>query len=192
MGKGGGDVEDGRIIELFNLRDERAVAEAEQKYGAYCRSIALNLLDMREDAEECVNDALHAAWNAIPPEAPHSLKTYLGRVVRNLSVSRWRSQHAKKRFGGMETLLSELSDCVPSPLNVEETVEQRRLSELISAWLDTLGEVDRALFVRRYWYGEGVSELARECGCEPKRLTQRMFRLRRALRAFLEKEGVEM
>lgn len=192
MGKGGGDVEDGRIIELFNLRDERAVAEAEQKYGAYCRSIALNLLDMREDAEECVNDALHAAWNAIPPEAPRSLKTYLGRVVRNLSVSRWRSQHAKKRFGGMETLLSELSDCVPSPLNVEETVEQRRLSELISAWLDTLGEVDRALFVRRYWYGEGVSELARECGCEPKRLTQRMFRLRRALRAFLEKEGVEM
>ena len=192
MGKGGESVEDERIVELFNRRDELAIAAAEEKYGAYCRSIAQNLLGTSEDAAECVNDALHAVWRAIPPEKPRSLKTYMGRVVRNLSVSRWREQHAKKRFDGMELLLSELSDCVPSPLNVEEAVEQRRLSELISAWLDTLGEVDRALFVRRYWYGEGVSELARERGCTPPQLTQRMLRLRRALRAFLESEGAEI
>ena len=185
-------MEDREIVDLLFARSERGLDELERKYGRRLHALAMNILADRRDAEECLNDVRLAVWNAIPPEAPHSLKTYLGRVVRNLSVSRWRSQHAKKRFGGMETLLSELSDCVPSPLNVEETVEQRRLSELISAWLDTLGEVDRALFVRRYWYGEGVSELARECGCEPKRLTQRMFRLRRALRAFLEKEGVEM
>ncbi len=185
-------MEDARIIELYNRRDEAAIAETDAKYGKYCLRVALNLLDVREDAEECVNDALHAAWTSIPPECPSSLKTFLGRITRNLSVSRWRRDHAKKRFDGVETLLSELADCVPERVSLDEIVERRRLSELISAWLDTLPGEERALFVRRYWHGEAVAALARECGCKPEQLTQRMLRLRRKLKAYLEAEGAEI
>lgn len=126
--------------------------------------------------------------DGIPPERPRSLKTYLGRLTRNISVSRYRREHAQKR-GGAEVLLSELDDCVPERVSLDELVERRRLSELISAWLDTLTALERALFVRRYWHGEGVAELARECGCTAKQLTQRMLRLRRRLKAYLEAEG---
>lgn len=181
-------MDDEAIIELYNRRDEAAVSETQRKYGAYCRRIAMNLLGVGEDADECVNDALHAVWTAIPPERPRSLKTYLGRLTRNISVSRYRREHAQKR-GGAEVLLSELDDCVPERVSLDEPVERRRLSELISAWLDTLTALERALFVRRYWHGEGVAELARECGCTAKQLTQRMLRLRRRLKAYLEAEG---
>lgn len=181
-------MDDEAIIELYNRRDEAAVSETQRKYGAYCRRIAMNLLGVGEDADECVNDALHAAWTAIPPERPRSLKTYLGRLTRNISVSRYRREHAQKR-GGAEVLLSELDDCVPERVSLDELVERRRLSELISAWLDTLTALERALFVRRYWHGESVAELARECGCTAKQLTQRMLRLRRRLKAYLEAEG---
>ena len=117
-------MDDEAIIELYNSRDEEAVSETQRKY-------------VGEDADECVNDALHAAWTAIPPERPRSLKTYLGRLTRNISVSRYRREHAQKR-GGAEVLLSELDDCVPERVSLDELVERRRLSELISAWLDTL------------------------------------------------------
>ncbi|WP_304432133.1 RNA polymerase sigma factor [Acutalibacter muris] len=100
-----------RIIDLYNSRDERAIAETRRKYGPYCNKIALNLLGSPEEAEECVSDTLFAAWRQIPPLIPRSLRAFLGRVTRNLSVSRYRSLKAKRRCPGMEELLSELSDC---------------------------------------------------------------------------------
>ena len=182
-------VEDSAIIGLYNARDESALGETEAKYGAYCRSIALNLLGAREDAEECVNDALHALWRRIPPDAPESLRAYLGRVVRNLAVSRYREKSAKKRGGSLELLLSELDECVPDGFDVEAEVERRALGESISRWLDGLPEADRRLFVRRCWYGESVAALAGETGRDPRYVSQRLSRLRAKLKAHLQSEG---
>ena len=182
-------VEDSAIIGLYNARDESALGETEAKYGAYCRSIALNLLCAREDAEECVNDALHTLWRRIPPDAPKSLRAYLGRVVRNLAVSRHREKSAKKRGGNLELLLSELDECVPDGFDVEAEVERRALGESISRWLDGLPEADRRLFVRRCWYGESVAALAGETGRDPRYVSQRLSRLRARLKAQLQSEG---
>ena len=185
-------MDDLAIVELYHRREEQAIAESDKKYGALCRSIALRLLSLREDAEECVNDTWHAAWNRIPPERPHSLGAFLGRITRNLSVSRWRREHAQKRYDGMEILLSELEDCVPAPGTVEEALDRRQLARAISAWLDSLAEEDRRLFIRRYWYGDPVKELAAERGERANGISQRLLRLRKALRTFLESEGVEL
>lgn len=183
-------MEDHAIIELYHRRNEQAITETDRKYGPLCRSIALRLLSIREDAEECVNDTWHAAWNKMPPDRPQVLSAFLGRITRNLSVSRWRREHARKRFEGMEILLSELEDCVPAPGTVEESLERRLLAQFISAWLDTLTEEDRRLFIRRYWFGDPVKNLAAEQGQNPNRLSQRLLRLRKSLRDFLESEGV--
>ena len=77
-------MDDAGIIALFNARDERSLEETAAAYGPWCRAIAMNLLGVREDAEECVSDALHALWRRIPPESPESLRVYLGRIVRNI------------------------------------------------------------------------------------------------------------
>lgn len=183
-------MDDTEIIALYHRRSERAIAETDGKYGPYCRGIARNLLSIREDAEECVSDTWYAAWTRMPPERPQSLRAFLGRITRNLSISRFRSNRAQKRYSGMEVLLSELDDCVPAPRDVEQVVDQKRLSALISGWLDGLAEDDRVLFVRRYWHGDAVKDLAQRQGCTANQMAQRMLRLRRALKAFLESEGV--
>ena len=183
-------MDDLAIVELYHRREERAIAESDKKYGTLCRSIALRLLTLREDAEECVNDTWHAAWNKMPPDRPGALGAFLGRITRNLSISRWRREHAQKRYEGIEVLLSELEDCVPAPGAVEEELDRRQLSRAISAWLDSLTDEDCRLFIRRYWYGDAVKELAAERGEKPNALAQRLLRLRTSLRAFLESEGV--
>lgn len=183
-------MEDLQIIELYWKRDERAISETDRKYGGYCRSIALNILSDREDAEECVNDTYHQTWNSIPPERPKILRAWLGKISRNIALNIWNKNHAKKRYGGMELLLSELEDCIPAPGSVEGEIEETELSAHISAWLRSLPAGDRALFVRRYWNGETVAALARERDMPPDRLTQKMYRLRNSLRKALEKEGV--
>ena len=126
----------------------------------------------------------------MPPQRPNSLRAYLGTILRNLSISRYRTEHAQKRFGGAEVLLSELGDCVPAPENVQRIVEAGELGQLISDWLEKLEKEDRALFVRRYWNGDSVKDLAGELGLRPNALTKRLLRLRENLRRELEREGI--
>lgn len=183
-------IEDREIIALYNARDEGAIIRTQERYGSFCYRIARNILSIHEDAEECVSDTYQVVWNRIPPERPLSLRAFLGRITRNLSISRYRANHAQKRYNGMEILLSELNDCVPDATGVEDIADGNRLSELISDWLESLPREDCNLFVRRYWYGESVKALAKEWKCNANQLTQKLFRMRQKLKQWLEKEGV--
>ncbi|NLL39031.1 MAG: sigma-70 family RNA polymerase sigma factor [Clostridiales bacterium] len=183
-------MEDRQIVEQYWSRNEAAIQETDKKYGWLLHSIARNILSNIEDSEECVSDTYLKAWNSIPPEKPGHLAAYLGRIVRNLAINRWHKNRAQKRYNGAETLLSELSDCVPASDNTEMEVETDEISEVISNWLYTLPKDDRVLFLRRYWYGDSLKKLADECGTTQNRLAGRMYRLRQNLKGALEKEGV--
>ena len=187
-------MDDKTIIELYWSRNEQAIAETDMKYGSFLQRLALNILSLVQDAEECVNDTYHAAWNKMPPEEPLSLRAFLGRIVRNLSISRFRSNHAEKRYNGMELMLSELEECIPAKESVEEIVEKKmeieQLTAVMENWLKSLSPEDSALFLRRYWYGEAIKNLAKEWGTTPNLLAQRMLRLRKKLKAHLEAEGI--
>ena len=185
-------MEDIRIIDLYWRRDEEAIRATDVKYGGFCHRLAMNILHSFQDSEECVNDAYGRCWDTMPPQRPMSLRAYLGTIIRNLSISRYRASHAQKRFGGVEVLLSELVDCIPAPDCVQRTVECGELSELISRWLEGLEAADRALFIRRYWNGDAVKDLAGELGVRPNALTKRLLRLRENLRKTLEREGVAL
>ena len=183
-------MEDARIVELYWERDEAAIAESSAKYGGYCYQIAFRILALREDAEECVNDTWHRAWNTMPPQRPASLRAYLVRLVRHLSIDRWRARKSQKRGEGLEALVLELEDCVPAVPSAEEETEARELSRTIDRWLDGLPREDRVLFVRRYWYGQRLDELSGQLGWSPNRVSQRLLRLRTGLKRYLEREGV--
>lgn len=177
---------DNEIIELYWARDERAISETDSKYGKFCRSLAMNILAVREDAEECVSDTYHKVWNVIPPQRPERFRTWLGRIVRNIALNLWNRNHAEKRYSGMETMLSELEDCVPARGNVEEEIDSKELGQAISRWLGTLTVEDRRLFILRYWNGIPLKTLAEQHGIGADKLAQKMLRLRRSLKAALE------
>jgi len=185
-------MQDAQIIDLYWNRDERAIVESDRHYGAYCRKIAMNILNSHEDAEECVNDTWHNTWNNIPPQKPNSLAAFFGRIIRNLSISRFRANRAQKRFDGITILLSELDECVPARESVMQEIEGKMLSETIDGWLAQLPKDDRILFVRRYWFGEAVNALAEEYGCSQNQMAQRMMRLRKALKSTLDQGGIDI
>ncbi len=190
--KGGIHVEDKQIIDLYFQRNETAIAETATKYGAFCHKIAVNILSVHEDAEECVNDTYHSVWNQIPPTNPCSFRAFLGRITRNLSISRFRAMRAKKRYNGMELMLSELEECIPASTDVEQVVEAQELSIHISDWLYMQAENDAMLFVRRYWYGDSVQDLAKKSDTTAAKMAQTMLRLRKSLKAYLEQKGVTL
>lgn len=181
-------MEDFKIIDLYWQRDERAISQTAEKYEVYLKSISYNLLHVAEDVQECVNDTYLTAWNSIPPKRPAVLKTWLGRVVRNLSLKKWNHDHALKRYNGIDVIFEELSECIPSEDTVEKTVEGIELANAVNRWITGLKKKDRTLFVARYWYGMSIKELAKRSGIRENNLTQLMYRLRSDLKNFLEKE----
>ena len=185
-------MEDKEIIKLYFQRNETAITETATKYGAFCHKIAMNILSIHEDAEECINDTYHSVWNQIPPTNPDSFRAFLGRITRNLSISRFRALHSKKRYAGMELMLSELEECIPSQNTIERTIESKELSEYINEWLTALAEQDAMLFIRRYWYGDSVQELAKKTDPTAAKMAQTMLRLRKSLKAYLEEKGVTL
>ena len=183
-------MEDSEIVALYWQRDERAITERDAKYGPLCRDLARNLLGTPEDAEECVNDTYFKAWNSMPEQRPSLLRPWLGRVLRNTAIDRWRRDRRQKRYDGIELLLSELEDCVPSHRDPQRELEEAELWRLLDRWLQGLHPEERSLFLRRYWYGEALKTLAEEARLSPGLLAQRLRRLRMKLRSYLEEEGI--
>lgn len=185
-------MEDEQIIELYFQRNEKAVEETQKKYGSYCFRIAKNILVILEDAEECVNDTWNLTWNKIPPVIPVSLKAFLGKLVRDISLSRYRANHAQKRYRGIEVMFDELEECIPSGFDVAQNFDEHQLSEIINSWLSGLSKEDRVLFIKRYYYGDSVKALAKMYGCTENQMAQRMLKLRRNLKLFLFAKGVKI
>ena len=186
-------MEDNQIIDLYWARDQRAIVESEDKYGPYCRAIARRILEQWEDAEECVNDTWLRAWNAMPPQRPGILSAFFGKLTRNLSLDRWRRDRAAKRGGSQtEAALHELEDCLPDRHGPEEHLEARETAALISAFLRGEPELDRRLFVLRYFDLESAAALASRFGLTQGQVKARLHRTRCRLKRALEQEGVAL
>ncbi len=180
---------DKEIISLYFDRDEKAIEYTEQKYRAYCYSVADKVLNNAQDDEECLNDVWLAAWNSIPPNDPSSLATYLGRITRNISVRRLRFINRKKRGRELTVYIEELNEAIPSANSIEEALENQSLRELLERFLRSQNKQNRNIFVCRYYYLDSIADIAVRFGMTENQVKLRLFRLRNKLKNYLEKEG---
>ena len=184
-------MEDAKIIDLYFARSEEAISETDKKYGAYCRKISNNILADVRDVEESVSDAYMHAWESIPPERPKIFSAWLARVVRNISINKLNHNTAEKRGGGQTgAVLSELEECLPSPCGIDTAIESALITSAVEKFLRSLTPEKRVMFVRRYWYLDPLKDIAAGAGISEKYAASLLFRMRRSLKEFLEKEGI--
>ncbi len=184
--------EDSKIIELFYARDEQAIAELSAKYGDACSRVANNILGNELDAEECVNDTYLAAWNNIPPAKPDPLKTFILRIVRNISIAKYHANTAHKRNSYYDEALDELEGCLTDPVTIEREIESAELAKHIDIFLDGLDLDNRLMFMCRYFSSESITEIAKRFGMNSHAVTVRLSRIREKLKKYLMKEGFEL
>ncbi len=182
-------MDDKQILELLWNRLEIALDALAAKYGRQLHRTATNILSDNEDAEEVVNDTYLAIWNAIPPERPNSLAGYIHRICRNISLKKLRFQRAQKRNNSYWVSLDELAGIIPDS-TLEEVLDARELGRTIDRFLDTLSNANRRIFLRRYWFGDSLQELALQEHLSINALTVRLSRLRNQLKDYLFKEGI--
>ena len=183
-------MEDKKIVELYWERKEEAISETAKKYGRYCYGISYGILHSEEDAEECVNDTYARAWEAMPPQRPQRLPSFLGRITRNISLDRYDRSKAQKRASGVALIYDELEELISD--GSESGLDSFVLRDAINSFLAKLPKRSRIIFVRRYWYLSPISEIAEDMGLSESNVKAILFRARAKLKAYLEKEGISV
>ncbi len=184
-------MEDEKIIELYFERNESAISETAEKYGNYLYKIAFNILSDNEDSEESVNDTYMSAWNTIPPEKPNVFSAFLSKIIRYISLNRYRARKTEKRGGGeIDAAFEEIEECVPDKSNIYDEIETKELAEIISDYLKKLPETERKIFVCRYYYLDSLSDISKQFGFSKSKVASMLHRTRKKILSHLEKEGV--
>ena len=181
---------DEEIIDLFFERSEQAITELTKKHGKAAERVVRNILGDKRDAEECLSDTWLGVWNAIPPQRPAPLRTFVCRIARNLATKKYHANTAEKRNSQYDLALDELAETLAADGGVEQELEAQELRAAINGFLGTLSAADRFLFLRRYWYAESVKDVAKAAHSTAGSVAVRLFRIREKLRLYLEKEGL--
>lgn len=183
-------IDDEKIIEMFFLRSEQGLRELDIKYGKVCQKLSYNIVNNKQDAEECVNDAYLGAWNTIPPATPSPLLTYICKIVRNISLKIYYKKEAAKRNSDYTIAMEEIEACIADPNTVETEIEARELARIIESFLDTLTVENRVIFIRRYWFSDSCKDIAEFVGLTEKNISVRLTRIRQKMRSYLAEREV--
>lgn len=181
---------DEAIIELYWKRDEGAIKETDKKYGKYLLVIAENIVHNRLDSEECLNDTYLGTWNRIPPTRPVSLQAFLARIIRNVSIGKFRQNTADKRIPSeLITSLNELEECIAGEDSIDSERAAKELAELINKALRAMKDREQYIFICRYYYADKISAIASSLGVSENTVNRTLSKLRRDLKARLDQAG---
>lgn len=184
-------MEDEQIIALYWDRSEDAIRETNFKYGPYCENISYGILRNREDSKECVSDTWLRAWNTMPPQKPTYLSLFLAKIVRNLSLDRYRKGHAVFRGSGQTALVyEELEEAIPSLQSGEQLADTLEIRDSLERFLDGLPLQQRQIFLLRYWYVHTPKEIGQQLGIRQQKINNMLYELRKKLKKHLEQEGI--
>lgn len=183
-------MEDKQIITLFLQRSEQAIVKTKEKYQSLCLSIARRILPDLRDVEECLEDVLLKVWNSIPPDQPDSFTAYLSRITRNTALDRYSYNYAEKRSTALTNAFEELECCLADSFDVEQIAQTKDFQRFINKFLRSQKQESRIYFVRRYWYGESIAEIAGAFRVSEEKVKSSLFRTRNRLKSALEKEGI--
>ena len=186
-------MDDGKIIDLYIKRDEMAILYTRSKYGEKLKRIAMNLLRDFRTAAALENDTYLKTWQRVPPDEPRSyFFTYLSRIIRFDTIDVLRKMNRDRRTLQFVELTEEMESCIPSPSDVESEIDAKTLSHIISTFLRGISPEKRNVFLRRYFYMDPVSEIAKRYSLSESKIRTMLFRIRNDLKEYLRKEGYEL
>ena len=184
-------MDDLRIIELYFEREEQAIKETESKYGKLCHSIAYNILNNHEDSEECVNDTYVGVWNAIPPTRPNNFMAFICKITRNLSLKRLEFTKREKRSADIIISFEDLAAVLPDE-RYAPNISDEDVGKVISEFLHNQKEDAKNVFIRKYYFFDSISEIAKRYSFTESKVKNMLFYTRNKLKDYLIKEGVEI
>lgn len=183
----GGDVlKDSELARKLALGDKDAARELIDNYGPMLRYIIFPILKDEREREECFNDVIMRSMEKIGgySEEKGSFKSWLSVLTRNTALNRARKLRR-------EPDSESISENMASKDNPEEELIKSEILKKLEDAVSNLSERDKALFYRRFYYCQSISQIAAETGMTQRAAEGRLYRLKKKLRKELGGEDRE-
>ena len=184
-------MEDEKILDMYFARDERAIQYTDAAYGKKLLTLANRILFDRQDSEESVNDTYMKAWTTIPPSRPVHFYAYLAKICRFIALGKLDWNNAAKRKADVVSLTDEMEQCIPDQ-RISVEMDAQEIGRTITQFLESVSQESRVIFMRRYWFCDSISEIAKRYGISESKVKMRLQRTRNQLAEHLNKEGISI
>jgi len=182
---------DSEIIDLLWSRSDDALSKLKEIYGSLCRHVAGNVLLNAEDVEECVNDTYLAVWNAIPPDRPQKLSSYICKITKNLALKKLRYNTALKRNPAMNVSMTEAEDFIFADTDLEKAALNKEVIIHINTFLKKLSFNERNIFLRKYFVGDSIAQISELFSFSESKVKTSLHRTKNKLSDYLVKKGLD-
>ena len=177
-------MKDSALVKRLRRGDTAALEEVIRTYTPYVSAIVARVLPgCREDWEEVTADVFLALWDNRDKVRTEQLRGYLGSIARNKAINRLRARR--------DSLPLEEDVLILEGDSPQQLAEARELALALRRALAALGDGQRELFVRHYYYGQTVADAAADMGVNLSTAKTGLRRGRETLKNTLEKEGYD-
>ena len=184
---------DEKIIDMYWERNPNAIQETDEKYGALLRNVAYNILSDALDCEECQNDTYFDVWNAIPSARPTAFSAFIVQIMRRTAIDRYRKKSSKRRVPSQLTLsIEDLENSICNSLSIEEAYEAKEIGKMVNDYVASLNDRQRYIFIDRYYMAESVEKIASDLAIPVKTAYLEIGKIKKGLRKYLERNGVNV
>ena len=188
IGRGEG-MEDQYLLEGLRRQDEVCYRELIHKYGGYVIAICMRVAKeqlTKEDIEEISADVFFKVWErAKEIEAKDgTLKYYLGVLARNEAMKRVQRQGSRLISLTLDEQVEE-DNCF-SP---ENYLLKEELTNGLTQAIGEMGEPDGEIFIRRYFYEDKITEIAKSMKLNESTVRSKLSRGKKKLYNILKKKG---
>ncbi len=171
-----------QLLEKLKKRSRKSLETAIRRFNGYVCVVIFNTGAgslTKEDMEELADDVFLALWNNAD-KINESLKAYIGATARNMTLKKLRGLKDEE----------ELPENFPSSYgNPEEETEKNELSRLLYNEIMELGPPDSEIFLRYYYNGQKLREIAAELGLSVSNVKMKLLRGRNRLKDAFSRKG---
>ncbi len=174
-----------RMLRRLKAKKTDALDALIEQYNVYVCAIIRTVLGSNgttEDIEELASDVFLSIWNHADALWPEKTKAYIGAAARNRARSFLRS------MGPQPMDIDEI--CLAGPGNPESDILDQEQQWMIRGAVESMGEPDREIFLRYYYYYQTTAEISAVLGCTPENIRLRLSRGRERLKTILKKEDI--
>jgi len=179
---------DDKLIKLIKNNPSKGLSIAIEQYGALVKTIVSRIIgyENKQDMEECVSDVFVELWKSIDNFNldKGQLKNYLISIARHVGINTYNRKLIKHEIIPLE------EDDLELELDLLNEVSKSINKNIIKDTLEDLPQLDKDIFIRRYYLFESVKDIAASLNINSKLVENKLYRNKEKLKNTLISKGI--
>ncbi len=174
-----------KLAEKLKKGDENAFEAIVDRFTPLVSTIIFNLANgslNTTDIEELTSDTFVTLWYNRDKIQPDKLKGYICCIAKNKTKNK-----LKAAFRHQIINIDEMD--YEDGLVVSDEIENKIIAEVLREALDIIGEPDKEIIIRHYYYYQSSTEISEKMGMKSETVKSRIKRAREKLRSILTERG---